>query len=43
MQERVVDIGGGFELARKKCMDRERWSLCRRHPLRDVPGGTKAS
>ena len=34
MHERVVNRGEGIELARKECVDRERWKLfCRGHSL----------
>ena len=28
MHERGGDIGGGFEQARRECLDRKRWRLC---------------
>ena len=34
MHERVADRGGGIELARRECVDREKWRLfCHGHYL----------
>ncbi len=39
MCERVTTRRGGFQQARRACLDRERWRLfCRGHSLGDVPG-----
>ena len=43
MHERFADRGGGIELERRECLDKERWRLfCHRgQPLRDVSRGIR--
>ncbi len=44
MSERGATRGGGLEYAKKKYLDRKKWSLfCHGHLLRDVPGRSEAS
>ena len=44
MHERGADRGRGIELARRECVDRERWRVsCCGYSLGDVSGGNKAS